>query len=255
MTRIRPLLVVGAGLAGAQAAAGARRAGYDGRITIVGDEPHLPYQRPPLSKAVLRGQADAESTRLHEDSFYADNAVELVTGDRVLALDLETRRACLDTVVLATGASPRRLDVPGSRLSGVHYLRTVDDAVRLRDSITTSRRVAVVGAGWIGSEVTASARQLGLEVVLIDPAPTPLHRVLGTDVGSVFRQLHADHGVDLRLGVGVTELQSDGSVQKVVLTDGGVEPADVVVVACRRPPARGTGDHGRARRGQRRRRR
>jgi 3-phenylpropionate/trans-cinnamate dioxygenase ferredoxin reductase subunit len=157
----------------------------------------------------------------------------------VLALDLDGRRARLgsgdtlgfDTVVLATGASPRRLGIPGSRLDGVHYLRTVDDAVRLRDAIRTADRVAVIGAGWIGSEVTASARQLGTDVVLIDPAPTPLHRVLGTEVGAVFRRVHADHGVDLRLGVGVSELQGNGSVQKVVLTDGRVEPADVVVVA------------------------
>jgi 3-phenylpropionate/trans-cinnamate dioxygenase ferredoxin reductase subunit len=231
------LAVVGASLAGAKAAEAARGAGFDGRIVLIGDEPGAPYERPPLSKAVLRGEKDAGTTHVHPDGFYADHAIERVT-DHVAALDLTARAVTLagggavgfDTAVLATGAAPRRLEVPGAELDGVHHLRTVDDALRLRDAIRTATRVAVIGAGWIGSEVAASARQMGAEVVLVDPGPVPLRRVLGDQIGEVFRQLHADHGVDLRLGSGVSGLRGVETVEAVVLDDGRVEAADVVVV-------------------------
>src|SRR5918994_5895820 len=238
----RPLLaVIGAGLAGAKAVEAARDAGYDGRIVLIGDEAGMPYERPPLSKAVLRGEAGPDSTRVHPDRFYGDHDVELVT-DRVAAIDTTTRQVQLagadtlsfDSAILATGAAPRRLTVPGAELDGVRYLRSVDDAVRLRDSIRASSRassrVAVIGAGWIGSEVTASARQMGADVVLIAPAPVPLQRVLGDQVGDVFRRLHADNGVHLRLGLGVRELRGAGAVDEVVLADGTTEAADLVVV-------------------------
>src|SRR3954470_1900944 len=197
------LLIVGAGLAGAKAAEGARAAGFDGPVTLVGSEPAVPYERPPLSKAVLRGEADDASAAVHEPGFYAANDIDLRTGASVRSLDLDACRAQLDdgdslefgSVVLATGATPRRLDVPGSELDGISYLRTLDDAARLRRAIASASRVAVVGAGWLGSEVAASARQLGADVVLIDPFPTPLYRVLGERVGSAFAALHADHGV------------------------------------------------------------
>jgi 3-phenylpropionate/trans-cinnamate dioxygenase ferredoxin reductase subunit len=238
MTGDRTLLIVGASLAGAKAAEGARATGYDGRIVLVGAEPERPYERPPLSKDVLRGEKDSETTRVHDEGYYDEHGVELLTGRTVEALDLNAGQARLDggetlgftTAVLATGAEPRRLPLPGADLYGVHYLRTRTDSVRLGDAIRAGGRVAVVGAGWIGSEVAASARQLGTEVVLIDPEPVPLRRVLGDEVGEMFRSLHADHGVALRLGTGVTELQGTGRVANVVLTDGRVEPADVVVV-------------------------
>jgi 3-phenylpropionate/trans-cinnamate dioxygenase ferredoxin reductase subunit len=232
------LAVVGASLAGAKAAEAARGAGFDGRIVLIGDEPGAPYERPPLSKAVLRGEKGADTARVHPDGFYADHAIERVT-DQVVALDLTARTVTLagggavgfDTAVLATGAAPRRLGVPGADLRGVHHLRTIDDALRLRDAIRTATRVAVIGAGWIGSEVAASARQMGAEVVLVDPGPVPLRRVLGDEIGQVFRRLHADHGVTLRLGSGVTALRGGaGTVEAVVLDDGRVEAADVVVV-------------------------
>jgi 3-phenylpropionate/trans-cinnamate dioxygenase ferredoxin reductase subunit len=234
----RPILaVIGAGLAGAKAVEAARDAGYDGRIVLIGDEAGTPYERPPLSKAVLRGEAEPDSTRVHPDGFYGDHDIELVT-DHVAAIDTITRRVQLaggdtlsfDSAILATGAAPRRLTVPGAELDGVRYLRSVDDAVRLRDSIRASSRVAVIGAGWIGSEVTASARQMGADVVLIAPAPVPLQRVLGDQVGDVFRRLHADNGVHLRLGRGVRELRGAGAVDEVVLADGTTEAADLVVV-------------------------
>ena len=238
MSGDRTLLIVGASLAGAKAAEGARTTGYDGRIVLVGAEPERPYERPPLSKDVLRGEKDSETARVHDEGYYDEHGVELLTGRTVEALDLSAGQARLDggetlgftTAVLATGAEPRRLPLPGADLYGVHYLRTRSDSLRLGDAIRAGGRVAVVGAGWIGSEVAASARQLGAEVVLIDPEPVPLRRVLGDEVGEMFRSLHADHGVALRLGTGVTELQGTGRVANVVLGDGRVEPADVVVI-------------------------
>ena len=237
MTTRPTLAVIGASLAGAKAAEAARGTGFDGRIVLIGEEPGAPYERPPLSKDVLRGEKDSETALVHPSDFYTDQDIELVE-DRAIALDPEARTVRLatgepirfDTAVLATGAAPRPLAIAGAQLSGVHYLRTLDDAVRLREAIQRATRVAVIGAGWIGSEVAASARQMGADVVLIDPATVPLQRVLGDDVGAVFRQLHADNGVGLRLGTGVSELRGTTAVEEVVLTDGSVEAADVVVV-------------------------
>jgi 3-phenylpropionate/trans-cinnamate dioxygenase ferredoxin reductase subunit len=231
------LVVVGGGLAGAKAAAGARDAGYDGAIVVVGDEAHPPYERPPLSKNVLRGEAAPESAHVNDAGWYAANDVTLRTGSPVTAIDVARRvvvaggeELAYDALVIATGASPRRLGVPGADLAGVHYLRTLDDAVRLRDAIDTASRVAVVGAGWIGCEVAASARQKGREVVVVDPLAVPLHRVVGTEVGEVFAALHRDNGVRLRMGSGVASLRGTGTVDGVVLADGTVEEADCVVV-------------------------
>jgi 3-phenylpropionate/trans-cinnamate dioxygenase ferredoxin reductase subunit len=237
MTNSSTLVVVGASLAGAKAAEAAREAGHDGRIVVIGEEPGVPYERPPLSKAVLRGEAELDVTHVHPDGFYAEHDIDLVT-DRVTGIDLQARSVLLDgghdvsfgTLVLATGAVPRQLTVPGNDLAGVYLLRTALDAMRLRDAIRTATRVAVVGAGWIGSEVAASARQIGADVVLIDPAPVPLHRVLGAEVGAVFRSLHADHGVTLRMNTGVSELRGADTVEAIVLDDGRIETADVVVV-------------------------
>jgi 3-phenylpropionate/trans-cinnamate dioxygenase ferredoxin reductase component len=232
----RTLAIVGASVAGAKAAEAARESGYDGRVVLIGDEATAPYERPPLSKAVLRGEAEPASTRVHPDGFYDDHDIELVT-DRVVGIDSSSRRLALsdgdtlafDAAILATGAEPRRLAVPGAELDGVRYLRSVDDSNRLREAIASASRVAVIGAGWIGSEVAASARQMGADVVLVAPTPVPLGHVLGDEIGEVFRGLHADNGVQLRLGVGVGELRGSGGVEEVVLTDGTSEAADLVV--------------------------
>jgi 3-phenylpropionate/trans-cinnamate dioxygenase ferredoxin reductase subunit len=232
------VVIVGASVAGAKAAEGARTAGFDGRVVLVGDEHELPYERPPLSKAVLRGEAAPETTRVHDDGFYATHDIELLTGRTVEVLDPDTHQIRLDgnevlpftAAVVATGAAPRRLDIPGAELAGVHYLREIGDSRQLGDAIRGAERVAVIGAGWIGSEVAASARQMGADVVLIDPAPAPLHRVLGDEIGEVFRRLHADHGVTLRLRTGVTELHGADHVERVILSDGRVEAADLVVI-------------------------
>ena len=238
MTTEPCLVIVGAGLAGAKAAEGARHAGFDGQVVLIGDEPEPPYERPPLSKAVLRGEVPPETARVHGDGFYADHHIELLTGRTVEALDPAARRVRLDggehvpftSAVIATGAAPRRLELPGAGLSGVHYLRDLGDALRLGAAIRGAGRVAVIGAGWIGSEVAASARQMGADVVLIDPAPTPLHRVLGDQIGDVFARLHADHGVELRMRSEVAELRGGHTVEQVVLRDGRSEAVDVVVI-------------------------
>jgi 3-phenylpropionate/trans-cinnamate dioxygenase ferredoxin reductase subunit len=230
-------VIVGGGLAGAKAAAGAREVGFAGRIILLGDEPMAPYERPPLSKAVLRGEAAPETAAVHAAGWYAANDVELEQDARVMAIEPAARVVTLDggrrirysTAVLATGATPRRLRGPGCDLAGVHYLRTLGDAVELRDAIRTAERVVVIGAGWIGSEVAASARTVGGHVTLIDPGPLPLHRVLGP-VGQVFADLHRRHGVHLRLGTGVRALRGFRRVTGVELADGTVEAADLVVV-------------------------
>lgn len=238
MTDPRTLVVIGAGLAGAKAAEGARSSGFDGRIVLVGDEREEPYERPPLSKQVLRGEAPPESARVHESGCHEAHRIELVTGRAVEALDVDARRVRLDdgeqlrfdAAVLATGSAPRRLGVPGNDLAGVHQLRSLDDARRLGEAIRGAERVGVIGAGWIGSEVAASARQMGAEVVLVDPLATPLQRVLGGEFGAMFAELHSHHGVKLRLGTGVVELRGTTRVESVVLDDGGVEHVDTVVV-------------------------
>jgi 3-phenylpropionate/trans-cinnamate dioxygenase ferredoxin reductase subunit len=237
MTETRTLAVVGASLAGAKAAEAARTAGFDGRVVLIGDEETAPYERPPLSKELLRGETQPEATRVHHEGFYAENDIELVNA-RATALDLAHSRIHLDIddaiafdrAVLATGAEPTRLAIQGSDLRGVQYLRTVEDALRLRDAIAGATRVVVVGAGWIGSEVAASARQVGAEVVLVGRGRVPLHTVLGDRIGAVFAELHAEHGVTLRLGTGVRETRGGKTVEQVVLDDGRVEEADVVVI-------------------------
>jgi 3-phenylpropionate/trans-cinnamate dioxygenase ferredoxin reductase subunit len=231
------LLIVGGGLAGAKAAEGAREGGFEGRIVLVGEEAREPYERPPLSKDILRAEKASDSSRVHESGYYDEHSIELVTGDAITSLDAGAKRAQLasggsiafDAAVLATGAAPRKLTVPGADLAGVHYLRTVEDSVALHDAITKASRVAVIGAGWIGSEVAASARQMGADVVVIETLPVPLQRVLGSEVGGVFSRLHQDHGVAMRLGVGVQQLQGGSAVEQVVLDDGRVEAADLVV--------------------------
>lgn len=237
MTRTQTMAIVGASLAGAKAAQGARESGYEGRIVLIGEEPEPPYERPPLSKDLLRGNSDLDGAKVNADDFYEMEGIELVV-DRVTSLNVSPRTLALasgdaigfDTAVIATGALPRRLHTPGMSLAGVHYLRTITDAIRLRDAIGRATRIAIIGAGWIGCEVAASARQMGVDVVLIDPLRVPLQGVLGDRLGEVFRDLHADNGVELRLGAAVQRLRGTSSVEAVVLDDGRIEHADVVVV-------------------------
>ncbi|MCR6483902.1 FAD-dependent oxidoreductase [Amycolatopsis sp. OK19-0408] len=230
-------VIVGGGLTGAKAAETLRAEGFAGRIVLIGAEPDLPYERPPLSKGYLLGQEDRASVFVHDEKWYADQKIEVLTGRRVTALDRAAHevelaggeRVGYTKLLLATGASPRRLRVPGNDLKGVHYLRRLAHADRLRDALAAGGRVVVAGAGWIGLETAAAARGYGCEVTIVEPEPTPLHATLGAELGGYFADLHRGHGVDLRLGTGVTGFAGDSTVT-AVRTDAGEIPADVVVV-------------------------
>src|SRR3954452_11149496 len=212
-------VIVGAALAGAKAAEALRQEGFDGRVVLIGSEPELPYERPPLSKEYLRGEAPREKARVHEDGFYESHDIELRTGTTVTAVDTQAteveleggERLRYDRLLLATGAEPRRLSIAGSDLDGVHYLRDLHDSDALAALLAKgSGRVAVIGAGWIGSEVAASARTKGLDVSLIEVADVPLERVLGRELGEIYADVHRAHGVELHLGTGVEALEGGG---------------------------------------------
>lgn len=238
MASERTFVIVGASLAGAKAAETLRTEGFDGRVVLIGDETERPYERPKLSKEYLRGDEPATKLYVHDEGFYADNDIELVTGTPVTSVDPGAHELTLQDgsrmpysrLLLSTGAAPRRLQLPGADLPGVRYLRTMGDSSALRAAITAAGRVVVIGAGWIGSEVAASARQLGAEVAIVAPDAVPLERVLGSEVGGVYRDLHAEHGVDLHLSTHLESIIGNRAVQGVRTTDGSVIEGDLVVV-------------------------
>jgi 3-phenylpropionate/trans-cinnamate dioxygenase ferredoxin reductase subunit len=207
-------------------------------LVLIGAEAERPYERPPLSKDYLRGESAREKAYVHPEDFYAQHEIDLMTGAAVTAIDPDRatirldggRELGYDKLLLATGAEPRRIPVPGAELEGIHYLRTMADADVLRERLNAGRRVAVVGAGWIGSEFAASARQRGLEVDLIDPLPLPNQRVFGPELGAFYRDVHAQHGVELLLGQGVEAFEGDGSVQRVRTSGGEPVECDFAVV-------------------------
>jgi len=204
----------------------------------VGEESVRPYERPPLSKGYLRGEASFDDAAVHAAGFYAEHEIELLTSTTAEAIDPTKKVVTLnpggtvpyDELLLSTGATPRSLPIPGSDLAGIHYLRTIESCDALREAIDLAEKVVVVGGGWIGSEVAASARQLGKDVALIEAAEVPLERVLGAEVGAVFKDLHADHGVDLHLGVGVEAFRGTGSAEEALLADGTAVAGDLFVV-------------------------
>lgn len=234
----RSITIVGASLAGLRAAESLRRQEFDGTITLVGDEPHAPYDRPPLSKQFLTGEWEDDRLALTKPEKLAEYELDLRLGVRATAFDLASRRLTLDDgddvevdgLLIATGSRCRTL--PGTdAMEGVFVLRGLDDARALRRALDAApARVVVVGAGFIGAEVTATARARGLEVSLIEALPQPLGRVLGDEMGAVCADVHREHGVDLRTGVGVEAIEGDGRVERVRLSDGSVIEADVVVV-------------------------
>ena len=231
-------LIVGASLTGAKAAEELRTAGFDGRVMLIGAEREHPYERPPLTKDYLRGESERAKAYVHPGSFYEQQEIELVTGVTVTAIEPGESRVTLDDartvgynrLLLATGAEPRRLSVPGAGLDGVYYLRTLADCDLLRARLGEGGRVMVVGAGWIGSEFAASARQRGLDVTVLDPQPLPNERIFGREIGTFYRDVHARHGVDLLLGEGIDSFEGNGAVAQVWTSGGRRIECDFAVV-------------------------
>ncbi|GAB3835732.1 NAD(P)/FAD-dependent oxidoreductase [Kribbella italica] len=261
---LRHVVVVGASAAGLSAAESLRSKGYDGKLTLIGEEPHPPYDRPPLTKQVLSGVWEPERVVLRDQTAISKLDADVRLGQTAVGLDVSQRtlrlgprtagpdparrepqsgqagtgveQLAFDGLVIATGVRARRL--PGSELAGVHTVRTLDDALALRSALLSGPRVVVVGAGFLGTEVAAAARGLGLDVTLVDPGPAPLQRQFGVRVADLVAQTHSDHGVRLRMNSGVTRFVStEGRVTGVELTDRTVLAADVVVVAIGAVPA------------------
>jgi len=231
-------IIVGASLAGAKAAQELREQGFDGRVMLIGAEPERPYERPPLTKDYLRGESERAKAYVHDEGFYAEHQIELLSNTTVTAVDTGGSRVTLgegstlafDRLLLATGAEPRRIAIAGAELDGVHYLRTLGDCDALRERLETGGRVVVVGAGWIGSEFAASARQRDLEVALVDPLALPNERIFGPEIGAFYRDVHRDHGVELALGESVEAFEGNGAVTRVRTAAGRVIECDFVVV-------------------------
>ena len=238
MASAQTFVIVGASLAGAKAAETLRAEGFDGRVVLIGEESERPYERPMLSKEYLRGDKPAARLYVHDETFYSDNDIELLTATHVASFDPAAHEVTLQDgsrmpysrLLLSTGAAPRRLQLPGADLPGVKYLREMRDSDGLRGAISTASRVVVIGAGWIGSEVAASARQLGAEVAIVAPDAVPLERVLGPEVGGVYRDLHDDHGVDLHLSTQIEAIVGNGAAQGVRTTNLSVIEGDLIVV-------------------------
>ena len=237
-------VIVGAGLAGAKAAETLRSEGFTGRVILIGDERDHPYERPALSKGFLTGSEERDSVFVEPAAWYAEHDVELHLGQPVVHLDRAAHTVTLgdgtvllyDKLLLATGAEPRRLDIPGTDLAGVHHLRRLAHSERLKNVLTSLGRenghLVVAGAGWIGLEVAAAARGYGAEVTVVEAAPTPLHAVLGPEIGSVFTDLHAEHGVRFHFGARLTGITGqDGMVLSAVTDDGTEHPAHDVLAA------------------------
>jgi len=238
MTTDQTFVIVGASLAGATAAETLRSEGFDGRVVLIGEEAQRPYERPLLSKEYLRGEKPAAKLFVHDEGFYTDHDIELMTGTLVESVDPVAHHVSLaggdvmsySKLLLSTGAVPRVLPIPGADLPGVRYLRQQGDSDTLRSEIPSASRVVIIGAGWIGSEIAASARQLGAQVSIVAPEAVPLERVLGVEVGGVYRDLHREHGVDLHLSTQVAEIVGTGTAQGVRTADGLVIEGDLVVV-------------------------
>jgi 3-phenylpropionate/trans-cinnamate dioxygenase ferredoxin reductase subunit len=231
-------VIVGASLTGATAAATLRELGFAGEVILIGDEPQLPYERPPLTKGFLRGESALAAAAVHDHDFYAKESIELRIGHTVTGLDLaacdvtlhDGERLHYDRLLLATGARPRRLDVPGAQLDGVLALRNADDALALRSRLQPGTRLAVIGGGWIGMEAAASAVQLGVDVTLIEAGEVPLARVLGAQMGEFFTQAHRDRGVTVLTNQTVTGFAQAPDGTAVMLADGESIACDTVLV-------------------------
>ncbi|WP_036499353.1 NAD(P)/FAD-dependent oxidoreductase [Nocardia aobensis] len=233
-------VIVGGGLAAAKLAESLRDNEFDGAITLIAEEAQLPYERPPLSKEHLLGKKSLADFTVHPEQWYRDHDVELLLGTAVTAIDRTSKTVALpdgstrpyDKLALATGSRPRRLPIPGADAEGVYMLRTIGQSDALISLFGSARRLVVIGAGWIGLEVTAAARTAGLEVTVLEVGAVPLQAALGDEMGAVFGELHRAHGVDLRCGVKAAEIvTADGKATGVRLSDDTVVDADAVLIA------------------------
>ncbi|WP_027854199.1 NAD(P)/FAD-dependent oxidoreductase [Marinobacterium litorale] len=239
------LVIVGGGHAAAQLIRTLHKRGFDGRITLVSDENMMPYNRPVLSKEYLNGQMEEDQIYLLQAAMYEKLGVEMRLGRRVERIDRDNRSVWLDSderldydqLVLATGATPRRLDLPGSRLAGIHYLKTFDDARQLRERFQPDQHLTVIGGGYIGLEIASAARKMGLEVTLLERGPRILGRVVAPEVADYFHTLHIAQGVEIRTGTELTGFDGESSVEAVTLADGGRLATDHVVIGIGVEPA------------------
>jgi 3-phenylpropionate/trans-cinnamate dioxygenase ferredoxin reductase subunit len=239
MTSDTGVVIVGASLTGASAATQLREGGYQGSITMVGEETFLPYERPPLSKGFLLGKVQQDALFVHPAEWYESNDVQLRLGVSAIRINPADHTVDLTSggqlgyrhLLLATGSTQRRLSVPGAGLPGVYYLRRIGDSMALKSTISKARHAVVVGGGWIGLETAAAMRQADVNVTVIEPSEQPLLKALGAEAAQVFAQLHRDKGVDLRTRTGVNEiLGTDGMVSAVALDNGDEVPADIVII-------------------------
>jgi 3-phenylpropionate/trans-cinnamate dioxygenase ferredoxin reductase subunit len=230
------IVIIGASLAGASAAIALRDQGYQGELTLIGEENQLPYERPPLSKALLLGERD-EPDWVGDEATYTDKAIDLRLGTTATRIDRNRKVVVAsrteyqyDKLLIATGSAPRRLDVHGSELDGLLTLRTLEESLALRERFTDGANVVIVGAGWIGCEAAAAARQHGANVTILEPRSQPLLGVVGEQIGATFAALHRDHGVDLRLGVGVKGFAGEGTASSVLIKSGHSISADTILI-------------------------
>ncbi|HXG37126.1 MAG TPA: FAD-dependent oxidoreductase [Dehalococcoidia bacterium] len=238
MPEKQTMVLVGASMVGSSAARALRSLGFDGRIILVGQERELPYDRPPLSKEYLKGEMEREKLFLLPSNFYSENDIELELGVRVARIDPQSSKVELengksiayDRVLIGTGGHVRKVEVPGADLEGIYYLRTLEDSDAIAAELKPGRRCVVIGAGFIGAEIAASARMKGVEVTMLEIAPVPMGRALSEDVGKIYAEIHREHGVDLRLNDGIERFEGEKRVQRVVGTSGQTVECDFVVV-------------------------
>ena len=231
------VVIIGAGHAAGQAAASLRQAKYEGDITIIGDEAHIPYQRPPLSKAYLKGDHGADKVYLRAESFYTDRNIAIKLNTSASGIDTQSKTVALSTgetldydhLLISTGSRPRKLSIEGSDLPGIHYLRTMDDVDGLRDGMQPDANLVIVGGGYIGLEVAAVGRELGLNVRVLEMEERILQRVTTPEMSAYYRQLHEGRGVKIHTSTGVTGFAGDGKVEEVICGDQRF-PADIVIV-------------------------
>ena len=238
MANIASYVIVGAGIAGNAAAETLRKQGFEGKVHLVGAEPHRPYDRPPLSKEFLSGSKEQDKLFFKPEDFYAEHSIQLHLGTEATALDPTSKTLTLadgaslrfDKLLLATGSRVRTLPIPGSELEGIHYLRTIDDSQAIAQSMNSASRVVIVGAGFIGSEVAAVCKTAGLEVTVLEIQPQPMAHILGEEMGAIYANLHTSRGIDLRLQEGISGIRGSSRAEQVITDQGNAIDCDFVVI-------------------------